>query len=82
MKYPQIIKKNSINGKNNLKSSCFKKIVIGQINNGSTTKFPLLFSNGSVTQYPLLIYTISNRISAMDNLLLNKSAIDNLLLKN
>jgi hypothetical protein len=63
LKYPQIIKKNSINGKNNLKSSCFKKIVIGQINNGSTTKFPLLFSNGSVTQYPLLI---SNGISVAD----------------
>jgi hypothetical protein len=32
-------------------------------------------------EYPLLIYTFSNRISAMDNLLLNKLATDNLLLK-
>jgi hypothetical protein len=33
-------------------------------------------------EYPLLIYTFSNRISAMDNLLLKKLATDNLLLKN
>jgi hypothetical protein len=55
-KYPQIIKKNSIDGKNNLKNS-----------DKSATKFPLLICNGSTMEYPLLIYIISNRISATDN---------------
>ena len=33
-------------------------------------------------EYPLLIYTFINQISATNNLLLNKSATDNPLLKN